>query len=244
MQCGRGGHAGKSSPTCAPQPEPGPSSPPPRSGAAFQAGTPVSASPHASSAKNAPSSAAPHTVHRRPLPRRLSPALGQAPPPPCALRPRPPPWVWSSPGLHRSSARRGEGAVGVTPPPRFRFPSKWDEPQNAPGPPLSSPTAEGLHPRGAVAPDGDLPRLTCGWARGAPPAPLPRRWATSGSGPRRRGGGEAVSPGARSAAPSRSERRRGGPATGGGAGAEPGAGTRGAVPGREGRRTPGLADAL
>lgn len=93
--------------------------------------------------------------------------------------------------------------MGFTPPLRFRFPSKWDEPKNAPGPPHSSPTAEGLHPRGAAALDGDLPRLTCGWAREAPPAPLPRRGATLGSSPRRPGGGEAVSPGAQNTAPPR-----------------------------------------
>lgn len=205
------------------------------------------ASPHPSSAKKARSgprsSAAPRTVlarpHQRPLPRHLSPTLGQARPLPCALCPRPP---LAGRGCARgpiTPARGvGRGLRGSRRRCAFGFQVSGDELKNPARPPHSSPTAEGLHPRGAAAPDGDLPRLTCGWACGALLAPVARRWATSGSCPRRRGGGEAVSPGAQSRAPPRFGRGRGGPATqGAGPGAGPGAATRRAV-------LPGLGDAL
>lgn len=208
LQCGRAGHAGKSSPPCAPQPEPGPSSPQPRSGVASQAGTPVSASPHPSSAKKALSSAAPPYRTRSPAsattdpPSFPNPGSGPAAVLCLPLAPAP-----VGLGLSRGSINpapgAGRGLWGSRLRCAFGFQVNGTSRKNAPGPPHSSPTAEGLHPRGAAAPDGDLPRLTCGWARGAPPAPLPRRWATLGSSPRRRGGGEAVSPGAQNTAPSR-----------------------------------------
>lgn len=168
----------------APQLEPGPSSPQPRSSAAPQPGTPVSVLATPLSAK--PASPTPH-----PAPAGL-PAPGG-----------------DSPG---TPAARG---AGLTPPRHFRFPSSRDQPKALPSPPTRAPQPRGLRP------GPGLPGLTCGWARGAPSAPV--RWRSGQQAPARR----ALSAPEPSAGP-RPRRRRAGPRPGGGIqGGAPGSSWRG-----------------
>lgn len=246
---GVGGHAGKSSPTCAPQPEPGPSSPQPRSGVAFQAGTPVSASPHASSAKNAPSSAAPPYRTRWPASATTAPPSfpnpGSGPAAALCLPPAPAPvGLELSPGSINPAPGAGRGLWGSRRRCAFGFQVNGTSRKT-----LLGPLSPARQPKGFI-PAARSPRTaTCRDSRVAGRAGLRRRrspgagllWAAA------RGGeaGARLSVPERRAQPGAALRGGGaGPRPGGGAGAEPGAGTRGAVPGREGRRTPGLADAL
>lgn len=246
LQCGRAGHAGKSSPPCAPQPEPGPSSPQPRSGVAFQAGTPVLASPHPSSAKKALSSAAPPYRTRSPASATTDPPSfpnpGSGPAAVLCLPPAPAPvGLGLSRGSINPAPGAGRGLWGSRLRCAFGFQVNGTSRKT-----LLGPLTPALQPKGFIPAARPPGTATCRDSRVAGRAGLRRRrspgagllWAAAR-------GGEA---GARLSVPEPRTQPR--PAErrardrGAGPGAEPGAGTRGAVPVREGRRTPGLADAL
>ena len=217
MQCGYAGHALRSSPACAPRPEPGPSSSHSCPGAAPRLGTPSLRPRHTPPLLRKPApgpgTQVPPTPHplariKDHLLRRLPATPG--PGPAASFRPPPAPSRRPS-GTRRAravrAAGRGEPAGGLLPPRRFRFQSKWDEPKSAPRSPHSSPTAWGSipaaqPPRAATGRDSRVGRRA-----GVRPAPGCRRARTPGL--RRRGGGSALSPGARRAEPHPRGRRAG-----------------------------------